>query len=426
MFIFDALKSLETEGRSIRVGLVGAGFMGRGIVEVLESSPGMNVIAVADVDLQRAQACFEGIHFRRYREIGTTDEARGIRFPDERVITGDYRLIPEIEDIDFVIEATGIPEIGASVAYHSIRNRKHVGMLNVETDVTVGHYLYRLAKDNRVVYTVCTGDEPAALKELYDFAKTLGFTVIAGGKGKNNPLDVTATPESLRAEAGAMGLNPKILTEFVDGSKTMVEMSCFANGTGLTIDKRNLHGPAANVNELVKVFILRSRGGILKKEGVVDYVIGDVAPGVFLVVRHEGKLVNRTLKYLRVGEGPEYLFYRPYHLTNVEVPVSIALGYIYHTSCLAALSPPTTEVITIAKKDLKRGDYIEHIGGNEVYGGIETSLAAKEEDLLPFGLCEGARLKEDVPKGATIALSQVELKATILLELRKKQDTLYD
>jgi predicted homoserine dehydrogenase-like protein len=426
MFVFDSLKVLAGEGREIRIGLIGAGFMGRGIVEVVETVPAMSVVAISDVELERAENCFREIGVSDYRHIRHSGELARVRFPEERVVCSDYRLIPALEGIDVVIEATGVPEIGASAAYESIRNGKHVGMLNVEADVTVGYYLQRLAKKYGVVYTVCTGDEPAALKELYDFALTCGFTVTACGKGKNNPLDVSATPDSLAGRAERMGLSPKILTEFVDGSKTMVEMSCLANGTGLTIDKRNMHGPHADVDELARVFTTRENGGILGRRGVVDYVIGNLAPGVFMVVRHEGRLANRTLEYLRIGSGPDFVLYRPYHLTSVEVPVSIALAFLYRKACLATENPPTTEVITIAKRDLKRGDHLDRIGGWTVYGGIETASRAKEENLLPLGLAEGARLNVDVPAGSAVSLHQVELRPGVLLELRRIQDTLDD
>jgi predicted homoserine dehydrogenase-like protein len=426
VIFYDDLKSLEIEKQSIRIGLVGAGFMGRGIVEVIEATPGMEVVAISDIKIERAAECFEEIHINNFQEVQDAERANRIQFPEQRLITSNYGLMPKIKKLDFVIEATGIPEIGAEVAYHSIMNKKHIGMLNVETDITVGHYLHNLAKKNGVIYTVCTGDEPAALKELYDFSRVLGFTIVACGKGKNNPLDLSSTPESLSEKADNIGLNPRILTEFVDGSKTMVEMGCLANATGLTIDKRNMHGPTANLEELVRLFCPRSRGGILGMDGVVDYVIGDVAPGVFMIVRHEGKLINETLKYLKIGGGPEYLLYRPYHLTNIEVPISVALGVLYHKPSLSTTSCPTTEVITIAKRDLSRGEIIDCIGGSTVYGGLEKAAGASEEGLLPFGLCEGAMLKHDIEKGNAIRLSQVKLEETFLLELRRIQDRLND
>jgi predicted homoserine dehydrogenase-like protein len=428
MFVYDDLKALVAEGRFIKVGLVGAGFMGRGIVEVMESAPGMKVVAAADIDIGRAAACFEAVGVKSLREIrrkGASCSGEIADFSKERIITSDHRLLPELEELDFIIEATGNPAVGAEVAFHGIMKGKHIGMLNVETDVTVGYYLSMLARNSGVVYTVCTGDEPAAVKELVDFSRTLGFTIVACGKGKNNPLDVGATPRSLEGRAREMGLNPRILTEFVDGSKTMVEMACVANAAGLSIDVRNMHGPTAKVEELSGIFRTRERGGILGREGVVDYAIGNVAPGVFAVVRHDRPFVVDTLRYLKIGEGPEFLLYRPYHLTNVEAPISIALGYLYGKPSLATVSFPQTEVITIAKRNLMRGEYIDSIGGATVHGGIETYETAERENLLPLGLCEGARLTEDVEKGTAIARPQVELRESILLNLRKVQDSFH-
>lgn len=421
MVLYDELCTLE---RPIRVGLVGAGFMGKGIVEVLESAPGMEVVAVADIDIERATGCFEAVGLSRYRKIENAAAGRGLSWTEERAVTEDHRVIPELEGIDMVIEATGIPEVGAEVAFRSIMNKKHVGMLNVETDVTCGYYLARLAEGAGLVYTVCSGDEPAAIKELCDFARTLGFTVVACGKGKNNPLDLSADPDSLKGRAASMGLNPRMLTEFVDGTKTMVEMSAVANSCGFTIDRRNMHGPAASVEELARIFCLEKEGGILSREGVVDYAVGDVAPGVFAVVRHHGRIVNETLRYLKVGEGPCHLLYRPYHLTNIEVPVSVGTACLYKKPVLRTKSAPTTEVITLAKKDIKAGETVDEIGGFSSRGGIERYSVAEDEGLLPLGLSPGAKLKRDVKKGDPMRYDDVELPDSLLLHLRGLQDWL--
>ena len=426
MYIYDELKAFETDGGKIKVGLVGAGFMGQGIVEVMESAPGMEVAAISDIDIDRAAACYDSIDIKDYSEINNAHETAKIDLSKRRVICTDFRVIPQIEQLDFIIEATGVPEIGAQTAFFSIMNKKHVGMMNVEADITVGYYLNMLAQKSGVVYTVCTGDEPAAIKELHDFVKTLGFKVVACGKGKNNPLDVNATPDMLEARAKESGLNPRLLTEFVDGSKTMVEMCCAANSTGLTVDKRNMHGANVNVDQLSKVFTIKDRGGILSSEGVIDYAIGDVAPGVFLIARHEGKIVNSTLRYLKLGEGPDHLFYRPYHLTSIEVPVSVAAGFLQQKSVVSTVLPPTTEVTTIAKIDLKKGRRIDYLGGFTVYAGIENSDRARHDNLLPFGLCEGAVLKADVKKGSPLKYENVELQDNLLLSFRKIQDKMVD
>lgn len=424
MIPLDALRELETVGRSIKVGLVGAGFMGRGIVEVVESAPAMEVVAVADIEIEKACKCFEGINFSNYNEIKHSGDARDIDFPKERIVTADYRVITELEGLDFIIEATGVPEVGAEVAFFCIMNGKRIGMLNVETDCTAGYWLSEFARKAGVVYTVCTGDEPAAIKELCDFSRTLGFSVVACGKGKNNPLDLAANPDSVSKRAAEKGLNSRILTEFIDGTKTMVELACVANACGLTVDRRNMHGPHAGVDELVRTFCLKEEGGILDREGVVDYVLGDVAPGVFAVVRHPGSMVNATLKYLKLGEGPCYLLYRPYHLTNIEVPVSVAIACLYNRACLQTSAPPTTEVITIAKRDLDSSDYIDSIGGFTVYGGIERSDISSRQNLLPLGIAEGAKLIRDVPKGKPLKFSDVELVDSLLLQIRRLQEKL--
>jgi predicted homoserine dehydrogenase-like protein len=423
--IYDDLQAYARERGIIRVGLVGAGFMGRGIVEVLEQTPGIEVAAIADVNVEAAFRCFEEVGVSAVREITRVDERVKTGPSSKRVVCSDHRIVTGLEGIDMVIEATGIPEVGAQTAYEAIMGGKHVGMLNVETDVTVGHYLASLAAERGLVYTVCAGDEPAALKELCDFARVCGFTIVAAGKGKNNPLDREATPDNLSARAESLGLNPSMLTEFVDGSKTMVEMACVANGVGLAVDQRNMHGPEAHVGELVEIFRLRDQGGILAPEGVVDYTIGDLAPGVFVVVTHEGVIANQTLRYLKVGAGPHYLLHRPYHLTNLEVPDSVGWAVLHGKATLAANRPPVTEVITVAKRDLRRGDIIDRLGGHTVYGGIENATEARRERLLPLGLAVGATVREEVEKGAALTYEQVELRPSSLLEYRKAQDSMY-
>jgi predicted homoserine dehydrogenase-like protein len=413
-------------GRPITVGLVGAGFMGRGIVEVIDIVPGIEVAAVSDIDIRRAAACFEGLGYSKIREIKKGGDVLGAGPGAERIVCADHRLLTKLDGIDFVIEATGDPAVGADVAYSSIMQGKHVGMLNVEADVTVGFFLSSLARRTGVVYTVCAGDEPAAIGELCDFAGTCGFRVVAAGKGKNNPLDVHATPKGLTLNAKTAGLNPRILTEFVDGTKTMVEMSCVANALGLKVDRRNMHGPRVTLEELPEIFSLEKNGGILSREGVVDYAVGDIAPGVFVVVRHSGKIANQTLRYLRIGTGPNYLLYRPYHLTSLEVPRTIAWAVLHGKATIQTSRKPTTEVITIAKRDLKAGDVVDCIGGDTVYGGIENYEKAGEENFLPLGLAVGAQLLVDVQGDYPIRADQVKLQDSLIHQLRKVQDSMHE
>ncbi|HEV2743840.1 MAG TPA: Gfo/Idh/MocA family oxidoreductase, partial [Rubrobacter sp.] len=254
MSLRSKLEDLERAGTPIRIGLVGAGQMGRGFIAQVAGIPGMETVAVADVDPERGLDAF--------REAGL-DPVEGLNGSTGRpAVTDDARELARSGAVDVVVEATGVTEVGARVAYEAIQEGKHVVMLNAETDATVGALLARMAKSAGVVYTGSAGDEPAAIMELYDFARSMGFEVVAVGKGKNNPLDPTATPESVADEAVRKHMNPKMLAAFVDGTKTMVEMATVANAIGFVPDVPGMHGPAeTDPRELGRVFSLTEEGG---------------------------------------------------------------------------------------------------------------------------------------------------------------------
>jgi len=423
----EKLANLEREKRSIKVGVVGVGQMGAGVITIISQMKGMKVVAACDIDKRRTLNIFKetGIPPGQVFYSDDPDECNKALEKGMRVATGRAEVIPQLFLLDVVVEATGIPRVGAEVAFAAIRSKKHIVMMNIETDVTVGHILSDLARRSGVVYTVGAGDEPAAIKELYDFATSLGFKVVAAGKGKNNPLNREATPESLKEIARKKGINPKMLCEFVDGSKTMIEMAALANATGLIPDVRGMHGPECEPEEIATVFSLRNQGGILNQEGVVDYALGKIAPGVFVVVTTKNRRLIQDLEYIGMGKGPNYLLYRPYHLVSIEVPLSIARAVIYNEPTLVPLKNPVAETITVAKRDLKKGMTIDGIGRFDIYGLIEKASVARKENLLPLGLAEGAILKTDVRKGDCLTLDQVELEDNLLVNLRKLQDRLF-
>jgi predicted homoserine dehydrogenase-like protein len=407
------LEALERDGAPIQVGLVGVGQMGRGFIAQVAGIPGMEVVAAADVDLERALAAF--------REVGR-EPVKGMNgSPDRPAVTEDALEIARSGTVDVVVEATGVPEIGARIAYEAIHDGKHVVMLNVETDVTVGPVLERMARSAGVVYTGSAGDEPGAIMELYDFASSLGFEVAVAGKGKNNPLDVSATPESVAEEAESKRMNPKMLASFVDGTKTMVEMAAVANATGFSPDKPGMHGPEETVpSRLGEIFGLRGEGGLLSSYHVVDYVRG-VAPGVFVVVRSREGPVRETLRYLGQGPGPNHVFYRPYHLTSLETPISVARAAVYGEPTIVSLPTPTAEVVAVAKRDLRAGEKLGGIGSADYYGRVyRVSDAA---GMLPLGLASGARTTRPVARGEVISRSGVELaEGSLVVALRRLQD----
>lgn len=418
------LEQRELDGRPIRVGLIGAGQMGTEIVAQVGEMQGMRVSVVVDLTLERAARAFTVS--RRGCAVVPTDEpaeAERALASGSCVATTNYRLATSSPQIDCVIEATGSPEDGALAAQSAIEAGKHIVMMSVECDVTVGPLLARMARDAGVVYSLASGDEPAAIIELCRFARALGFRIVAAGKGKNNPLDVTATPLDLKRQAEERGMNPRMLVEFVDGSKTMVEMAAVANATGLAPDVRGMHGPQVMVKDLTRVFCPRSRGGILAREGVVEYAIGDVHPGVFVVVTTDNARIRESLVQRDMGEGPDYLLYRPYHLCSLEVPLTVARAVLYGESSGHPRDRFTAECIAIAKKDLAEGEILDAIGEFCYRGSIETAETASRGRFLPLGLARGCVLRRGVPRGEALTWDMVNPPAdSPLLALRRLLD----
>lgn len=424
MILYNLLKDYQTAGHVIRVGLVGAGQMGEGLVCQMEMMYGMRAFAIADIVPGRAAEVFQSANVPPEQVVETEDVGLATQAiaDGKRVATTDANLLPKICNLDIVVEATGISEIGAKIALDCILARKHVLQMNVETDATVGYILRQMAKSANVVYTLTAGDEPGAAMELYDFAQSLSFEVICVGKGKNNPLDRVATPDSLSAKAHQQMMNPKMLTSFVDGTKTMVEMTSLGNAIGFVPDVRGMHGPTVTPQTLAEVYVPSSHGGVLNQTQTVEYGLG-VAPGVFIIFTTDHPKIVRDLQYLSMGNGPYWALYRPYHLTSLETPISIARAVLKQETTLATDIPPVAETITMAKKDLKAGESLDTLGGYTIYGLIERAETARRERLLPLGLAPGSTLRRDVRQGNPITYDDVELDESLtIVHLRRLQD----
>jgi predicted homoserine dehydrogenase-like protein len=405
-------------GRPVRVGLVGAGQMGRGLAAQLGRIPGMALAAAFDVDAERArQACVASGAARIETDPGRAVEAVAAGIPvalDDSAAAADLGL-------DAVVDATGVPDVGARIAQQCLLRGIDFITLNVETDVTVGRYLGALADASRAVYSVADGDEPVAAKELVDFAYDLGFDVVCAGKGKNNPFDPTATPDSVSATAETRHMNPKMLASFVDGSKTMIEMAALANATGFVPDIIGMHGPTAQVDELADVLRPAAHGGLLSAPGRVDYAFGP-APGVFVIITGDDPIVAEEMSYLSMGKGPYWCLYRPYHLASLEAPRSVARAVLDRRPSLR----PTTwsaEVVAVAKRDLSPGERIDGIGGYTVRGLTYPASAAT--DLLPLGLAQGCEMVAPVAQGQPIPTDGVVPAGNTIEILRRLQDDLF-
>jgi predicted homoserine dehydrogenase-like protein len=419
------LKQREAAGEPVRVGLVGAGQMGTDVVATTHEMDGVRVVVTADIDLERAREAY-----RIGRIEGEVVVAESAAEADAAVVAGkyvaarDYRIVTDMRTVDVMLESTGVPEVGTRAALRSARNGQDLAMMNVETDITVGPLLHRYAQHKGVLYALAAGDEPAACKELYDLAESMGFTIVAAGKGKNNPLDRHSTPAdpAVQTEAARRGLSPNMLVEFVDGSKTMIEMAAVSNATGLVPDVRGMHGPETDRDHLHEVFRLEQDGGILGRMGVVDFGIGRVAPGVFLIVHTDHPRLREAMVLRDMGDGPYYTLFRPFHLCSIEVPLTCAMLAIRRQSNMVPLDRLVSEVFAVAKRDLQPGDVLDAIGGTAYYSLIDTYQTARAEALLPIGLASGAKVVRPVAMDMPITLADVEIKPSTIYSLRQLQD----
>jgi predicted homoserine dehydrogenase-like protein len=422
----EALERRRREGRPVRVGLIGAGQMGTDIIVQTSLMAGIEVVAAADAIPENVSAACK-IAGGRARSPEVVDDASGV---DRAVARGrlavgrSYRDVCGAQSVDVVIDATGNPNVGAQVALATIAAAKHIVMMNVEADVTIGAYLASQAAAAGVVYTLGAGDEPSSTMELVNFLRGLGYPIVAAGKGKNNAFRTDATPDAYVEEAKRRNMNPRMLVEFVDGSKTMVEMVALANATGLVPDIPGMHGPSATVDQLHAVFCPREEGGLLARKGVVDFTVArGVAPGVFAVAEMRHPRLIERMSDLQLGAGPYYAFFRPYHLTSLEVPLSAAAAVLHGVSHMRPLATPVAEVGARAKRELEPGQKLDAIGEYCYRGFALTRTDALAPNALPLGLAQGAMVTRRIAAGDYLTYANCAPDEKLeIVKVRRAQD----
>ena len=441
------LAQRQVDNRPIRVGVIGTGKFGAGLVAQISQMKGMETSVIADINLDHARYAYASVGIPA-SELVVTESSSAV---DDAIRSGTPAIIEDAlaltrsELVDVVVEATGVPAVGARTAYEAISNGKHVVMVNVEADVTVGAILRRHADSAGVVYTLVDGDQPGVTMNIVEWAKTLGFEIVAAGRGTIYLADdFEGTPDTVPERFGfsqemleRRTINLKMYNTFRDGTKAQVEMTALANAAGLVPDVRGMHEPSANLEDIPRLFSLREEGGLLSRHGVVE-LANSVAEdgrtplqnplnmGVFVVARTEHPFTQEDLRSYYVhpgGDGHNYLFYRPYHLVAVAAPMSIAKAALYGVPTGSPLPTPTAEVITVAKRDLQAGERLDGGGGYTVNGLCERADVARAENLLPLGLASGSVLIQDVAKGTAISYDRVEgIQDSFIARLRRLQD----
>lgn len=426
MLIIDkALEKLESEGKPIRVGMAGAGFMGRGIAhQMITASKGMRLAAISNRNIHGAHRAYMEAGITDPVPVGNVTELEKAISEDKYAITYDASLLYQAGNIDVIIEVTGDVEFGASVAMGAIRNGKHIVIMNAELDATIGPILKAYADKAGVVITNADGDQPGVIMNLYRFVKGIGIRPVLCGniKGLHDPY---RNPTTQKAFAEKWKQKPHMVTSFADGSKISFEQCIVANATGMTVAKRGMFGPTVSPGTFIReVAGLYPLEAMLEGPGIVDYVVGaEPSPGIFVLGTIENPTQKHYLNLYKLGTGPLYTFYTPYHLCHFEVPNTAARAVLFKDAAIAPLGAPIVDVVATAKTDLKKGDILDGIGFYRTYGQCEKASITIDEKLLPMGLAQGCRMLKDVPRDTVLTYADVEMpEGRLSDQLRAEQD----
>jgi predicted homoserine dehydrogenase-like protein len=382
----SALERRHREGNPVRVGLIGVGAIGSAIARRLQSPVvGMELVAISGRDRGRVDELVRGSAVR---------------------VSEDPLAVCSAPDVDVVIEATGDLETGASVTLEAIEHAKHVVLANAELAATLGPILRVRSEQRGVIVSYTDGDEPGILMNLYRYANAIGCRPVLAGNVKGL-LDPYRTPETQREFAAEWGQKPRMVTSFADGTKLSMEMTLVANATGFGVAQRGMMGHrCAHVKDVPALFDAEA----LLERGLVDFVLGaEPGSGGFLVVYDDEPWRREWMRYFKLGDGPFYVLYQPWHLPHLEAPLTAARAALFHDAAVSPLNGPVCEVVTLAKRDLHAGERLDGIGGFTCYGTIDNVDVSRAERLLPMALSGDCVLTRDVMRDEPIGMDDVEV-----------------
>lgn len=425
MIIVDtALRKRHESSNPIRVGLVGAGFMGRGIVlQVLSAVPGMEIVGIANRNPEGAERAYREAGVEQVEHVTTIGDLERAIERGIPAVTDDALMLCEAGQIDVIVEVTGAVDFGARVVMKAIDCGKHIVVMNAELDGTVGPILCDKARKAGVVFTNADGDQPGVTMNLYRFVRGLGVDPVLCGniKGLQDPY---RNPTTQAEFAKKWKQKPHMVTSFADGTKISFEQAIVANATGMRVAKRGMHGPEVPAGTSIKEAVTwYPMDDMTSGPGIVDYVVGaEPGPGVFVLGTHADPVQQHYLNLYKLGEGPLYCFYTPYHLCHFEVPTTIARAALFADPAIAPLGGPRVEVVATAKRELRAGEVIDGMGYYMTYGQCENADVVADEALLPMGLAEGCKVLRDIPKDTVLKYSHVTVPAGRFVdELRAEQ-----
>ena len=398
--------------------------MARGITfQVERHMKGMTILAIANRTVAHATEAFRDAGVVDPVEAHTADELDEHVRAGRHVVTDDPAVLAQSRSLEGIIDATIDIEHSARVALAAIDGGKPLVTMNADMDATVGPLLKTRADAAGLTYSGTDGDQPGSIMNLLRFVDTVGYRPVLAGNIKGF-LDVRRTPETQREFAAKFGLSPQAATSFADGTKIAMEQTIVANATGFRVGARGMYGPArAHVTDALDAFPLDE----LLEHGLVDYILGArPGPGVFVIGYSESPFRQSYMRYSKMGDGPLYMFYTPFHLAHLEAPLTAARGILLQDVSVTPRGGPQCDVLAMAKRDVAPGDVLDGVGGFMTYGQIDNTATIADEGLLLMGLAEGSRVVRPVLQDRPITLDDVELdEDRITVQLRREQDELF-
>jgi predicted homoserine dehydrogenase-like protein len=410
MILVDtALAEREREGRPIRVGMVGAGFMGQGLTnQIVHSVPGMRMVAIANRRPERAEGVFAYAGVEAPMRATSQAELEDAIRAGRPVVTDDALLLARSEQIDVIVDVTGSVEFGARVVLEAFAHGIDVVLMNAEIDATIGPILAVKAREAGVIMSACEGDEPGLQMNLVRWVRGLGLTprVVGNVKGLQ---DRYRNPTTQEGFARTWGQNPYMVTSFADGSKISFEQTIVANATGFGVLQRGMSGGLEFTDNPMELPRLYDVDQLRELGGVIDYTVGPAGVKVFVLAEHPDPKQQHYLKLYKMGDGPLYTFTLPYHLVHFEVPNAIARVVLFRDNVAPPLGGPVVEVCACAKRDLRAGETLDAYGGYTTYGEAVNTDEMRAGRYLPEGLAEGCTLLRDVAQDAVLTYDDVRL-----------------
>ncbi|MEO8523730.1 MAG: NAD(P)-dependent oxidoreductase [Caldimonas sp.] len=414
MSVYNLLQMREAAQRPIRVGVVGAGATGRAIALQLGTPvPGIRLAGISNRTPAHAERSFREAAIGDWQSADTPAEADALIARGIPVLTTDAQVLTRSREIDIIVEVTGTVDFAASVVLDAIAQGKPVVMVNAELDSLVGPLLKAKADEAGVVLTHTDGDEPGVAMTLVRYVQSVGLRPVAAGNIKGM-VDYYRNPATQQGFAERNDQDVKKVTSFADATKLSMETTVLANATGFGVGRRGMYGPACGyVRELAKLLPAEA----MLAGGIVDYSVG-AAPhtGGFVVVHETNPYKQTQLAYYKLGDGPFYVFYTPFHLPHIQLPSTIARAVLHRDPTVAPQGGPSCEVVTVAKRDLKAGETLDGVGGFCAYGLIENHAEARNINALPIAISDDCVMLRDVAKDQVVGFDDVKLPPTRLID----------